>query len=143
MRKLSLLLLFSGVCFAQTPTPSNVYTGPAMPKPCKAGDIFIRQGGGNRVGLHTCVNGVYQLFWQAPAFSYLEHPAGVTDGNNRVFSLAHGPYPTQSIILTLNGLVLRQGKSYDYVLTGNTITINQQATAPTSSDYFVAIQYQY
>lgn len=66
-----------------------------------------------------------------------EEPIGIIDGSNVVFDLAHTPDPTTSVLLFLNGLLLRQGASNDYVMTGNTITF-VVASTPQSGDVILA-----
>lgn len=55
-----------------------------------------------------------------PNFADSETPAGTIDGANQVFTLAHAPNPTASMVLTRNGLVLTNG--VDYVLNGTSVT---------------------
>ena len=55
-----------------------------------------------------------------------EVPSGTIDGTNKTFTLAHTP-DTGSLLLFLNGILEREGASYDYTLSGGTITM---AVAP-------------
>lgn len=50
-----------------------------------------------------------------------EIPTGTVNGSNTVFTLAFTPVP-KSPRLHLNGLLQRHGASYDYTISGNTIT---------------------
>jgi hypothetical protein len=56
-----------------------------------------------------------------PNFSDAETPAGVIDGFNATFTLAHIPNPAASLILVENGQVLSSG--IDFTLSGSTIAI--------------------
>lgn len=55
-----------------------------------------------------------------PNFADSETPAGVIDGVNKTFTLAHSPSPAISLELFNNGLLQHAGG--DYTLSGNTIT---------------------
>lgn len=52
-----------------------------------------------------------------------EIPAGTVDGANRVFALAHVPVPS-SLMLFKNGLLMAQGATDDYTLSGATVTFS-------------------
>lgn len=53
-------------------------------------------------------------------FADLETPAGVVDGINDTFTLAHSPNPPGSLLLFKNGQLLIPGGE-DYTLAGNVI----------------------
>jgi len=48
-----------------------------------------------------------------------EVPTGPVDGSNRTFSLNQEPIPPDSLILSVSGVIMRQGT--DYVLSGKVI----------------------
>ena len=52
-----------------------------------------------------------------------EVPTGSFNGSNVTFTLAGTPNPAASLILILNGSVLKPGAGNDYVLSGDTITL--------------------
>lgn len=62
-----------------------------------------------------------------------EIPSGALNGSNTAFTVAHAPVGA-SLELTMNGSVLRPGASYDYTISGTTITMNY---APASTDYLM------
>jgi len=66
-------------------------------------------------------------------FKDAEVPQGPIDGVNRVFTLEAAPYPKESLLLVLNGLVQRRG--VDYTLEGNIITY---ASPPQPGDSHLA-----
>ena len=53
-----------------------------------------------------------------------EAPIGAVNGSNQSFTLAFAPVPSQNIMLHLNGVLLQQGNTADYRLSGTTITFN-------------------
>lgn len=57
-----------------------------------------------------------------------EVPQGTINGTNNVFILANSPNPPDSLTLSLDGVLMRQGASEDFVLSGNMITYNSQQT---------------
>lgn len=60
----------------------------------------------------------------AALFVWHESPAGARDGANATFTLAYSPNPVDSLTLYRNGLLLRPGSPYDFLLSGNVITFN-------------------
>jgi hypothetical protein len=74
-----------------------------------------------------------------PNFADEETPAGVTNGSNAAFSLAHTPNPATSLILVRNGLVMKQ--VMDYTVSGSTVTFGG-AAIPQSGDTIQAF-YRY
>lgn len=67
-----------------------------------------------------------------------EIPAGTVDGTNVTFTLAHVPTPA-SVMLFKNGLLMCQGATDDYTLSGSTITfaadqVPQAADAHSGAD---------
>jgi hypothetical protein len=63
-----------------------------------------------------------------------EIPSGACNGSNTTFSLANSP-AASSLVVTMNGVGLRPGASYDYTVSGATITMNY---APEAADYIAA-----
>lgn len=63
-----------------------------------------------------------------------ETPTGLFNGSNTAYTLAHSP-AVNSLDLTLNGITLRPGASYDYTVSGTAVTMNY---APASTDYISA-----
>ena len=63
-----------------------------------------------------------------------ETPTGALNGSNTTFTLAHSP-AASSLCFYLNGQLLRPGASYDYTVSGATVTMNY---APASVDYVSA-----
>lgn len=61
-------------------------------------------------------------------FSDGETPAGVVDGVNKIFTLAHAPTPASSLQLYLGEIQNAGGN--DYTLAGNTITFTIAPHAP-------------
>jgi hypothetical protein len=56
--------------------------------------------------------------------SWMETPAGVADGINKTFVVAHEPVPHSALMFFVNGLLQMQGSDSDYLLSGSTITVN-------------------
>lgn len=67
--------------------------------------------------------------------SWMEIPTGVVDGLNMVFSLAHAPSPSQSLMLYVNGVLQSEGMLKDYMLADNSI---MTVTAPSINSQIVA-----
>jgi hypothetical protein len=57
-----------------------------------------------------------------PNFADDEVPAGVYDGVNTVFTLAHAPNPAASLKLALNGVQVQRG--LDYTVAGSIVTFS-------------------
>jgi hypothetical protein len=70
----------------------------------------------------------------ALSMSVNETPSGAVNGSNATFTLAHSP-ANSSLMFLLNGQLLRPGASYDYTLSGSTVTMS---FAPASVDYVSA-----
>lgn len=85
------------------------------------------------------MNGKYQQIWQAERHADGETPASVLDDNeNQVLSLAHLPNPQTSLLLTRNGVVLKQGVDYTVVRQQILLTPGVAAVADEASDTFQA-----
>lgn len=94
------------------PLPPNARTLRAGP-----GIVIIDQGPGGDI-----------IITKAPpalgeSMSWNEVPAGERDGINKTFVLQHAPYPTQAVMLFINGVKQRQGPDSDYTLSGDTVNI--------------------
>lgn len=136
--KLGLLgWLLAGVASAQAtggkippPPPQVISLGFAttVPASCAATDpqALLIEPAAAAPGLYLCRSGVYLPMIVAPRFSDGEVPAGVQNGSNRVFTLAH--YPLATPVVTLNGLVLRTRN--DYNRSGLTLTLVPAQIAP-------------
>ena len=59
------------------------------------------------------------------SFADAEVPAGVLDGSNRAFTLAHSPNPSGSLVLFRNGIAMKNGA--DYSLSGAAVNFFQGA----------------
>lgn len=79
------------------------------------------------------INGYYVL---AQSLSDGETPAGVEDGTNRTFTLAHTPAINSVPLFIRNGIVQRLG--VDYTLNGTTITFAASVPAPAPTDVLQA-----
>lgn len=64
-----------------------------------------------------------------------EGPAGLINGVNVTFTLAHAPSPATSLQLILNGVTLHSGVGNDFTLAGSTITFSN---APTAGDSLIS-----
>lgn len=71
------------------------------------------------------------------AISWNETPAGTIDGANLTFTLANAPSPSSALVLSLRGLILRQGIGHDFTLSGLTITF-ADGLAPETGDWLIA-----
>lgn len=64
-----------------------------------------------------------------PTFYDYITPAGTINGGNAVFTLSPAPSPAASLRLYLNGQLMTEGASADYVLSGGTITYTYPPTS--------------
>jgi hypothetical protein len=71
----------------------------------------------------------------APGYVDSEMPGGVVDGANATFTLASQPYPTSSLSLYRNGMLMKAG--FDYTISGNTVQFVSAAT-PEPGDTLLA-----
>lgn len=74
-----------------------------------------------------------------PTFVFNETPSGSINGTNDTFTLANTP-TSGSLILCLNGQVLKSGAGNDYTISGNTITL---VTFPETGEVLTAALYTY
>lgn len=72
-----------------------------------------------------------------PQFADGVVPTGLVDGQNAIYTLPQGPNPAKSLILTRNGVVMKQGTGGDYTLTGAQVTF-VAASIPSSGDLLQA-----
>jgi len=56
-------------------------------------------------------------------FVFQEEVSGLKDGSNNIFSLNSIPYPSQSLMLWVNGTLAGQGPNSEYILSGTIITM--------------------
>jgi hypothetical protein len=63
-----------------------------------------------------------------------EQPSGTVNGSNASFTLSSTPHSSKSVVLTVDGLVLRQGTEYS--VSGSSITMT---TAPVVGQHLWAI----
>jgi hypothetical protein len=89
---------------------------------------FVYANGASAVTVSTTIPSA------ALVLSANEIPTGLLNGANTSYTLAHSP-AISSLELAMNGIALRPGASYDYTITGSTITMNY---APISTDYLSA-----
>lgn len=76
-------------------------------------------------GSHVLATYLYQIVIpDGPLVSWMETPGGIADGSNNVFTLLNTPNPSSTLMLHVNGVLQRQGIDNDYLLSGNTITLN-------------------
>lgn len=73
-------------------------------------------------GTNTLSVSVDQDFFRS-LFVFQEEVSGATDGSNMTFTLSSEPYPSQSLMLWVNGALAGQGPSAEYVLSGSAITM--------------------
>ncbi len=64
-----------------------------------------------------------------------ETPSGEVNGTNRVFHLAHTPWPGASLQVFVGGVLTRQG--VDYTLSGSTITF-EEGKQPANGEWILA-----
>jgi len=83
-------------------------------------------------------NAIVNTINSSTVFISKEIPYGALDGINTTYTLQHTPTPG-SEHLYLNGLLIEEGSSTDYTITGNTITFNE----PLSSGYILQCTYHY
>jgi hypothetical protein len=72
-------------------------------------------------------------------FADSEAPAGVVDGANAIYSLAHTPSPDTSLLLFRNGILQKRG--FDYTIAGSAVTFLTGAV-PQQGDVVLA-SYRY
>lgn len=68
------------------------------------------------------------------ATAFAETPSGTINGSNTAFTLANTPSATSGVIVTLDGVVQRNGSGLDYTVSGTTITF--VAAPATGSEIF-------
>jgi hypothetical protein len=70
-----------------------------------------------------------------PNTSWMEVPPEDADGINMIFTIGNVPNPASALMFYVNGVLQRQGTSYDYTLSGSTIAM---VYAPGSGSNIVA-----
>lgn len=78
---------------------------------------YAPSSGSNVVATYPYATTVQNTVWS-------EIPGGLVDGVNNVFTVANAPSPSSGLMFYVNGVLQRQGASYDYTLAGSTITLN-------------------
>ena len=73
-------------------------------------------------GSSTLTINVDQNYFRS-LFVFQEEVSGLKDGTNNVFSLGTQPYPSQSLMLWVNGALAAQGPGSEYILSGTIITM--------------------
>lgn len=68
-----------------------------------------------------------------------EIPSGTKDGFNTTFSLSNSPYPTSSLKVYKNGLVMMHND--DYFISGNIINFNTGSIPKEDNNLFVYYRY--
>lgn len=125
----------------QLTNPVSVGYGPAVPAVCQAGSpgLFVQRGSTGLVSINACTGTAYQQIWKAERFADAETPARIAEATDVEFKLGHVPNPANSLILTANGVTMRQG--VDYKLGSQIITMIKAvspAPAGTESDLLQA-----
>lgn len=97
--------------------------------------VKLKSGG----GIATGVDGLY-LDGGAETIVTREIPSGIMDGSNQDFTLAHTPTVGSEMVF-YNGILLNEGASNDYTISGGTITV---ADAPKSNGKdVILVTYRY
>ena len=89
----------------------------------------------------TLTNPINQSAPTVPNFADGVVPTGTINGTNSIFTLPAIPNPAASLLLQRNGLVLVQGASGDYTLSGTTVTFNTGATPNTGDSLQASYRY--
>lgn len=66
----------------------------------------------------------YSYASSGTTISWSEIPTGDIDGINKNFSIRNNPFPAESLMLYVNGILQKQGAASDYLLTGKDIFFN-------------------
>lgn len=69
-----------------------------------------------------------------------EVPSGAVNGINAIFTLAHAPIGL--VMITVNGLIQREGVSYDYTRSGGVVTFSSGSKPQTGDAVLVTYNYQ-
>ena len=79
-----------------------------------------------------------------PRVQWNETPDGAIDISNRIFTLEHTPFPSNSLMFFMNGVLQKSGSSgtpCDYVLSGSTIMISSSLPPRFGDNLLVTYQY--
>jgi hypothetical protein len=101
-----------------------VYSG-SGPLPSSALTLVAGEGiqiNENQTGQLVITNTTPSLPSTNVSWNFMEAPSGEADDYNKTFYLAHSPYPTNSLMFFVNGILQAQGENLDYTLQGNCIT---------------------
>ena len=83
---------------------------------------------GSNVVISTGSNGAVTISVpasnQISQVSWMELPSGDADGVNMVFTLTQSPFPSNSLMFYVNGILQLQGLIHDYDLSGSTVIMN-------------------
>jgi hypothetical protein len=106
----------------------------SIPQPIVAGDNGTWGGYLN--------NGMTIIDTNLQFYSDNEDLTSQITGSNTTFTLANNPNPDTSLHLYYNGIRQRPGASYDYTLSGTTITLNFTPSVGPPTDTLLA-DYRY
>ena len=85
-----------------------------------AGDnISISTGSSGQI----TISSTFSIVPQEIHTSWMETPVGDADGFNMIFDLAHAPNPKSSLMFFVNGVLQKQGASYDYLVEDNVVSL--------------------
>lgn len=109
----SLMFFVNGVLQKQGPTNDYTLVGNTITM------NYVPNAGSNLAATYQ-----YQLIPVVGTnVRFMETPSGDADGVNMVFGITNTPIPSDGLMFFVNGVLQRQGASYDYVLAGTTITM--------------------
>jgi hypothetical protein len=125
--------VFGAAAAAPVPASAIAYAS-AVPVNCPPGSpqLLIQKTSTGLVAFHSCDAGKYKQFWRAPRFIDNETPAGVVDGKNTHFTLAHAPAPPESIEITMRGYTLTYPN--DVQVIGRDLYLNPNTILPQMDD---------
>jgi len=115
---------------ANAPTPANglmFFVNGVLQKPGAQYDYTISsttvtlavppEEGSNLVATYA-----YQISLDVgPNTSWMETPGGAVDGVNSTFNIANTPWPSSAVMFYVNGVLQKQGATFDYTVTDKTI----------------------
>jgi len=79
---------------------------------------------GTNIGITSGSNGSITIS-NSQTLEWNERLTGTTNGINTTFNLAYTPKTALSIMLFLNGMLLEQGASNDFTISGTTVTMSE------------------
>ena len=117
-----------------TPSPQNslmLYVNGVLQTQSSGKDYTLESGSIVQMRIPPLTGSVlvatYEYDYTYPVGSstaWMEIPSGSADGVTNVFGLSSVPLPLEATMFYINGVLQRQGPTYDYVLTGSTVTMN-------------------